>query len=221
MTSDISLHVFTNCTINSPDTSMICRTVDSFTKQFGEFNTPVRIWCDRNPNIKTASAYHENLTRVFGNTVKLTSSLSEGYKKAILMADTEYMFMLEHDWLVNPGTIKHSLDEIIGVMRDANLYHFRFNKRENKIAGWDVALMECRDESAGLSYCISANMSNNPHIIHRGKYLDEVMFDIRTGTGSKGIEEELNKTGKYFSAIYGRKGYQATIKHMDGRRTRG
>jgi hypothetical protein len=41
---------------------------------------------------------------------------------------------------------------------------------------------------------------------------------IKIKPGSKGIEEELNKTGKFESCIYGGFNYPATVIHSDGRR---
>ena len=223
----ISLNIFTNSTKFAPDMSVIRKTYDSFINIFGStYDFATTVYLDSHPYIEKARNYYNELNTFF-TTVKYTGSLSEGYLESIRTAKTDYIFQCEHDWQFLP-TIKHNLEDIMYVMEERGIYHFRFNKRANNIAVWDKKMIEREmfidaypsDPSRDMfSYCLSNNMSNNPHIIDVKKYRDEIAKHIIIRPGSKGIEEELNKQGKYESAIYGPLGYPATVRHLDGRGT--
>ena len=210
----ISLNIFTNCTLSAPRTDIIERTYQSFIDTFGA-DYPVTVYCDPHPNYKQGKYYIEALEKLFPVVIK-TDSLSDGYIKAVNNTDAEFCVMLEHDWQFNKPLIKHSLEQICEIMQKNNIYHLRFNKRQNIKAGWDTQFTPT--DVNGFKCCISNNMSNNPHIIDRKKYINEMIKYLKILPGSKGIEEELNKTEKYFSYIYGPENYPATVTHLDGRR---
>jgi hypothetical protein len=213
----IILNIFTNAAKSAPSTKIIERTFHSFNACFGSIQTFV--YMDKNPNIIKAQQYYDNLKNIFhpGN-IFVTESLSDGYIKSINNnPGADYAFNLEHDWIFNKDLIKHSLNEIIELMYRKGFYHFRFNKRNNVPAIWDKKMREEMDLT-GFRYCFSNNMSNNPHIIDVQKYKSEIMKHIQIKPGSKGIEEELNKAGKYESVLYGSWNYPATVQHLDGRR---
>ena len=210
----ISLNIFTNCTLSAPRTDVIERTYKSFIDTFGP-DYPVTVYCDPHPNYKQGKYYIEALEKLFPVVIK-TDSLSDGYIKAVNNTDAEFCVMLEHDWQFNKPLIKHSLEQICEIMQKNNIYHLRFNKRQNIKAGWDTQFTPT--DVNGFKCCISNNMSNNPHIIDRKKYINEMIKYLKILPGSKGIEEELNKTEKYFSYIYGPENYPATVTHLDGRR---
>ena len=207
----IELNIFTNCHKSSPDISIVKNTYDSFIKTFGEY--PVKIYCDKHPNIHNLQTYKHNLSKITNNII-ITESLSDVYIKSIENSDADYLFQLENDWEFN-NNINHTLEDITAVMSELGIYHFRFNKRQNLLAGWDRELLESYFN--GLQYCITNNLSNNPHIIDRKKYDSELKHYIKVVPGSKGIEHELNKHGHLKSIIYGTIGYEATITHTDGR----
>jgi intracellular sulfur oxidation DsrE/DsrF family protein len=210
----IALSIFTNCTASAPNTDMIKRTYDSFCDCF-DVDLPVKVFMDTNPNTRKASEYYENLLKIFHHC-HFTNGLSMGYLESIQNSDADYLFQLEHDWQFNKSQIIHSLREITEIMYDQGIYHFRFNKRKNKIAVWDTQMQEM--DYHGFEYCVCNNLSNNPHIIDRKKYAKEIINDIEIVPGSKGIEEELNRTGKYYTAIYGGLNHPATVTHLDGRK---
>lgn len=210
----ITLNIFTNCTASCPSTDTILKTYESFCECFGS-DFPVKVFMDVNPNRSKSNQYYKRLEMIFKN-VLYTESLSMGYVNSIIHSDADYNFCLEHDWLFNKKLITHSLKEITEIMHDTGIYHFRFNKRENTVAKWDTKIIET--EYHGFKYCACNNLSNNPHIIDRKKYADEIIHDIKIMPGSKGIEEELNHTGKYYTAIYGGKNYPGTVAHLDGKR---
>lgn len=212
----ISLNIFTNCTSYAPSTDIIENTYSSFVDVFGG-NYETTIFIDSHPNMNVCEKYKNNIINKFPKSkVVRTNSLSDGYIKAVKQYDSDYMFMLEHDWIFIKENIKHSLEDICQLMLENKLYHFRFNKRSNQIAGWDRTLEEVKTDN--IHYCITHNMSNNPHIIDRKKYNDIILQYIRIRPSSKGIEEELNAQNKFFSCIYGGLNYPATINHVDGRK---
>lgn len=211
----ISLNLFTNSTLSAPKTDIIRRTYDSFCETFGR-EYPVTVYCDSHPNFKMFKFYFEELKKYFP-TVYKTSSLSDGYVKSINNADAEYLFQLEGDWVFNKDKIRHSLEEICDVMTAFGIYHFRFNKRQNIISGWDIGLKECNFDS--FKFCTTSVLSNNPHLIHVERYREKCLPLIEIKPGSKGIEENLTHVG-LVGGIYGGRDYPACVKHIDGRRSR-
>lgn len=213
---NIELHMFTNCTILMPSTKMIRDTYRSFVETFG--NIPVKkIWCDPKPKVACFHKYYRNLLKNF-QAVEQTTGLADGYIKAILYSKADYLFMLEHDWKFNSELITNSLEEIIDAMKKYELYHLRFNKRDNIVAGWDTWLDECGTKK--FKFCKTPILSNNPHIIDRKKYLEFIKAGfIQKGTGSLGIEDVISKYN-VTGAIYGPKNYPATLDHKDGRRVK-
>lgn len=208
----IELNIFTNSTKSAPDMSKIVETHASFRRKFGEFK--MKIYFDQNPNVRKAWEYRKRLEKNFkGVEIYNCLSLSHGYVTSIKKSDADFIFQLEHDWIFNDNII-HDLHQIAEIMRRDGLYHFRFNKRANVIAGWDHYLDE-RD-SGSLHYCLTNCLSNNPHMIDVTKYREEIMHRIVVKRGSKGIEEVLMNYN-YHGAIYGPIYYNATIKHLDGR----
>ena len=219
--SDYTLNIFTNAHETAPSPLMVQKTYKSFCDTFGHVK-PI-IWVDPHPNVKHARKYIQNLRNQFSD-VRETKSLSDGYVRSIRECETDYLFQLEGDWVFNREHITHGLDEILQQMSDRQIYHFRFNKRENKIAVWDKK-MDAVD--APVPYCISNNLSNNPHIICRKVYRQYGLIEvIKILPGSKGIEECLNSYSDthgdedLYSAVYGPAGHPATITHLDGQGNR-
>lgn len=206
-----TLNIFTNAHETAPAVSMVQKTYKSFCDTFGHVK-PI-IWVDPHPNVKHARKYIQNLRNQFSD-VRETKSLSDGYVRSIRECETDYLFQLEGDWVFNRENITHGLDEIFAQMADMQIYHFRFNKRENKIAVWDKRMDAVESP---VYYCESNNLSNNPHIIDRNLYIKNGLIShIKILPGSKGIEELLNAHGGLYSAVYGPAGHPATITHLDG-----
>lgn len=207
----IELNIFTNCTASAPDTEIIERTFKSFCNTFGKIYT--RCFVDRNPNVTCFGDYRKRLENLFDEVID-SKCLSDGYIKSIYESEADYLFQLEHDWIFLDN-INHSLDGILNFMSDKNIYHLRFNKRENTVKAWDKYLEE--KNYKGFDYCITPQLSNNPHIIDRVQYL-EIGQRIEIKPGSKGIEEKLSWKDLR-GVIYGPLNYPATIKHLDGRKS--
>lgn len=211
MRNDIQLHIFTNATVSAPDTTLIQQTYGSFVAKFGA-DIETQVWCDRHPNVLAANQYLNNLRLCF-DKVHETTGLSDGYTRAVRESKAEYLFMLEHDWLLL-DTITHELIEIIQVMKEHRLLHLRFNKRRNAGRKCDVGLLEVEHKS--MPYCTTNFLSNNPHIIDRQQYLDRAIQFITIREKSFGIEKNLTRGG-FQGAIYGPINHPATVEHLDGK----
>ena len=211
----ISLNIFTNCTLSAPRTDIIRKTYDSFCDTFGN-EYPVTVYCDSHPNFKAFKYYFEALQKLFPVVYK-TTSLSDGYVKSINNSDADYLFQLEGDWIFFKENINCSLEDICEIMEKFDLYHFRFNKRQNIISGWDIGLNEKNYKN--IYWCETSVLSNNPHLLKIDTYKKLALDKIEIKPGSKGIEENLTHVG-LVGAIYGGLNYPATVKHQDGRRSR-
>lgn len=225
----IELNIFTNCTAVIESHQTIFRTIDSFIEMFGEF--PIHIWCDRNPNTNAAPRYIKQLTNKYGSTnVTLTESLSDGYIKAINQSNSDFMFMLEHDWIFKKEIIHHSLGEICEVMSSDLIHQFRFNRVSNKRCFSEPNFSptfqkETYDYHKGIDvvnssivpYFTVKSASNNPHIIHRKLYKQDLFHLLRNVSESYGIEHRLRNIDNAKFAIYGDVDTLATVEHTDGR----
>lgn len=216
----IALNIFTNSTSSSPSTDIIRQTIMSFWDTFESI--PLTIYVDENPNKEKFLEYYINLSQLFPE-IKIikTQSLSEGYIKSVKDSKDDFLFQLEHDFVFNKDLIKHNLEYITHIMKIENIYHLRFNKRNNTVALWDTYLESCEalyydGINSSIEYCETPCLSNNPHIIHVKKYREKCLPFLKVVSGSKGIEENLLNKG-LTGCIYGGAGYPATIIHQDGR----
>lgn len=212
----IALNIFANCSEESPNIEIIRQTYDSFVKIFGEI--PLYIYVDREPYKDRYSQYLKNIKQEFSTSAPLkkiimTQGLAHGYVLSIKQSRADYLFQLEYDWQLHD--IKHSLDEIIQLMKERGAYHFRFNKRLDKpnfkSDKWHSYMIEKTHN--GMKFLVTDNLSNNPHIIDRKFYLNKLINNIDTTKGkSFGIEENLTRKG-YKSYVYG--GWECvTAKHL-------
>jgi len=211
MCMKIEVHIFTNCTGYEDLHKVLLVTWRSFMSTFGEY--PVKVWLDARPYISGAERYKENLLKHFEN-IEMTSSLSDGYIKAVKTSGADFLFMLEHDWMFKLEK-KISLENICKGMKKDGLFHLRFNKRKNTTLGWDKYLIQ--KYCGFFKYCRTPNLSNNPHVIDRKKYTAVALPYTKKAKGSKGLEENLLKVEHIEGAIYGDFGEEATIHHLDGK----
>jgi hypothetical protein len=207
----IELNIFTNYTPVSASGELIKNTYTSFVEIFEDVKTT--IWCHVDPKNLAHKDYLNTLSSIFP-TVYVTRSLSDGYVKAVTTSTSDYMFMLEHDWIFLTG-INHSLSDITEQMQHDNILHLRFNKLTTATNRWDSTL----DEKQGrhFMYCITPALSNNPHIIDRKQYIEKAIPHVVVRKGAKGIEEKLTFRSDLTGAIYGPLNYPKTIEHTDGR----
>lgn len=208
------LNLFTNCTVNAPSTKTIEDTFISFSETFGII--PYTVYVDPNPNREAYDDYLENLYNIFGGTIIETTGLADGYIQSIESGKADYLFQLEHDWTFQ--NIHHSLRQFEVLMAHTGLPYLRFNKHPNVdyewLRKWQSFLMP--NEALGIPYCLTDNISNNPHIIDREYYKREVLHRIKRESGAEGIEQNLEKRD-IIGAVYGGLNHPATILHLDGR----
>jgi hypothetical protein len=210
----IELHIFTNCTVNILKKRTIVSTYDSFKEVFGVTILPT-IWLDKNPNHQDFNYYYNYLKTKFPeSTINVTSSLSDGYIKMITNTSSDYLVVLEHDWLFLKENIKHSLDEICNEIFTHDISHLRFNAQHNfEKCDWsDMSAIPFNDF---LCKCVSA--SNNPHIINVQQYRATALKYIKLETGSLGVEQNLRNITDCNFGIYGNYKFHNTIYHTNGR----
>lgn len=212
--NSISLHFFTNCTLNAPSTHHIEKTYESLKDNFGTIED-VCVWCDPNPNASSFDAYVCNLKTIFPK-IERANSLSDGYVRALHDSTSDYMFMMEHDWIFVQKP-DHDLERILAMMDKAGLWYLRFNQFQNVVLPkvWDTWYKPKSIED--FHYCETPNLSNNPHIINRKKYIELALPLIKVSKGPHGIEEKLLRS-KLTGNVYGGLGHPIMIAHTNGRK---
>ena len=209
---NMELHIFTNCTDIILTKRTIVETYDSFKETFGEL-TPT-IWLDPNPNKQCFEYYLSYLKNAFPNsTINVTTSLSNGYIKMIQTTNSDYLFVLEHDWVFLKENIKHTLDEICQQMQLHFVSHMRFNRHHNS-EGFEMPDYDAKPYND--FFCVCESASNNPHVINVSEYRKTAFKYLREDIGSLGVEHNLRKVDCKFM-IYGDINTPATIIHSDGR----
>jgi hypothetical protein len=207
------LNIFTNCSDYSPSIDIIKKTYLSFIETFGP-GIKFDIYLDPNPHKERADEYMENLERYFKRPVILTKGLADGYVKSIRSNIDDYMFQLEYDWSFQ--NINHSLADVVKLMNETGVYNFRFNKSTYTPENYTSKFcsLAIPKEHNGIKYLETDCMSNNPHIINREYYEENIIKHIDTKIGkSFGMEEILNRR-EFRSNVYGSFGDEPCIKHL-------
>lgn len=209
----MTLNIFSNCTNDILAEQTIHRTYKSYTDTFGE-PTSLAIYVDPNPNPQHLDSYLDSIRKAFNIEPIVTTGLADGFVQSINNAADEYIFQLEHDWLFQ--NIEHSLDDIMKLVVDNDLFYMRFNQHPNRHYHWLRHWQT--DLKPREGYCLTDNLSNNPHILNVEYYQQHLLDRIDpTVKGAGLIEEVLTKKG-YWGAVYGSYDHPATIIHIDGRK---
>jgi len=218
---EIELHLFTNSTVHSPDTWHIENTYKSFCDTFKK-EMPVTVWVDRQPNLERWEEYVVNLRKIFPKVETEVGGLSHGYHTAAFKSPAEFLFMLEHDWEFYADRIPHTLDQIIDGMRKDNILHLRFNRKlggnqpdGHASLGHDIDWED--HEGSVFPYSTVKQVSNNPHIINRERWVKECTPHTHYIGFTKvhGLEEYLTAS-PIRGSIYGPRGHPPTVYHTDG-----
>jgi hypothetical protein len=213
----LDLNVFTNfCT---PDVSQIplFRDIPTFLSTFGKENFHrVRIFCDPGPIPISIPSFLDQCraTSCFaGAEIFVTRGLADGYIQSIDSSDADFLFQLEHDWLLAPGLLSHGFVQICELMRKHRLPWLVFNRSRN----FDKAPNCQQLDFTSFPVCLVTYFTNCPHIIDRSYAAEHLVpFIDRNETGSRGIERELtHKFGQGW--IYGPHGHPAISTHCDGK----
>lgn len=209
----MELNIFTNCSDYTPKTSIIRKTYKSFCDNFGVI-IPT-IYVDPSPNEDRFDDYVYNLSYHFPKSrIIKTNGLADGYLKSLKDTKEDYMFQLEYDWSFQ--NIKHNIDDILKLMKETGIYNFRFNKSTYTPLNYKskYCTLANQKEHNGIKYIETDCMSNNPHIIDRKFYLENIAKHIKPELGkSFGLEEILN-CREFRSNVYGEFGDEPCIKHL-------
>lgn len=183
----------------------------------------------------------KNIDLLKHSTSIKTQSLCDGYKKAIELCKTPYLFFLEHDWIFLDN-ITHSLKDFVNIMeKNKEINCILFNKMDNlpkysqkfyKSKNYDIPLL------------LTNRQSNNPNIL-RIEHAKKIRYPLIKNEGCSvhpgieyyyninnmkipnycgGIECELcnfcgeneNIINTLGTFIYGNYGYNPTVIHSDG-----
>lgn len=260
---DITIIFTTNYTLDIPNINKQKKTIESFYSVF-KINEllPTFVFCDEKPLSKIegeielynknkyvdykipGEEYKNNLKNIellkhaiFINTY----SLCDGYKKALSLCKTKYLFFLEHDWVFLPN-ISHSLKNLIECMDKNNeINNILFNKQSN-IQTQNQRIYNSKKYDIPL--LLTNRQSNNPNLLriehakkirdpliknegcslHKGIEFFYLFNSMKIPNYCGGIECELcnycgdneNKTKILGTYLYGELGKNHTIIHSDG-----
>ena len=179
----VTIAFMTNYTLDLPSIDKQKKTIESFYNVF-KINTalPTFIFCDEKPLSqidgdiilysgvvcknykKIGQEYEDKLLAIdllkHAELIK-TQSLCDGYKKAIELCKTPYLFFLEHDWIFL-SNITHSLSDLTNLMNDHNdINCILFNKMYN-IPSNDQTIQYF---NYSVPLCLTNRQSNNPNLL--------------------------------------------------------
>jgi hypothetical protein len=194
---DITIAFMTNYTLDIPNTIKQEQTIESFYKIL-KVTEPLTtfIFCDEKPlseikgkiklfnndeydDYKIPGAMYENKLKNI-NLLKhasfiKTKGLCDGYKQALTLCKTKYLFFLEHDWIFLPNIVD-SLNSLIDLMNNNNeINNILFNKERN-------IQLDCQKifntKSYNIPLLLTDRQSNNPNILrveHAIKVRDQLI----------------------------------------------
>lgn len=259
----VTIAFMTNYTLNIPNIEKQIQTIESFYNKLKitEILETI-VFCDEKPLSKIegnitlfnkevyddysipGNKYIENLKNI--NLLKdakfiKTQGLCDGYKKAIELCKTPYLFFLEHDW-VFLDNITHSLQDFVNIMHEnEEINCILFNKMNNLPKDYQKFY---KSKQYDIPLLLTNRQSNNPNIL-KIEHAKKIRYPLIKNTGCSvhpgieyyynindmkipnycgGIECELcifcndneykvNILGTY---LYGSYQYPPTIIHTDG-----
>ena len=219
-----NLNLFSNVASADPARCLAGHAARSFIAAFDPAATHdlrIRLFCDPNPHPEGWDAWVAAVRDALpGHEVQAvrTRGLADGYLRSLEVSEGRVACQLEHDFVVLPDRIGHTLPQLLAAMAAGRVTHLRFNKRWNRAVGYDAFMDPVAP--AGVPLCRVPGRSNNPHLLdlaharaHVAPWID------RTATRAEGIEGrvELFAGGGH---VYGGLGWPATVGHLDGRARR-
>jgi hypothetical protein len=230
--------VITTTTYNkkSPSTEIIEESINSFIDRTGFSDFRHLIYYDKYRDSKLMDKYQENLENLkdkYKNvevyTCKDVHGLGGGFIYLFNKVKTPYIIFIEHDWLFLKDI---DLETVINVMEKYNYVNYiRFNKRKTVHTNLDNKLEE-EDRIKELPLTRVWNFFGNPFIARTSFIKEMCLRHFKENAGKRGLggeitpliqndakeigwEESHKKWGTY---IYGEKGHEKMIWHIDGRR---
>lgn len=179
----VTIAFMTNYTLDLPNIDKQNQTIETFYDIFKPDNLlPTLIFCDEKPLSKidgefilysgvkcnnyknVGQEYEDNLLNLkllkHADLIK-TQSLCDGYKKAIELCKTPYLFFLEHDWIFLKN-ITHTLSQLTTLMdQHSEINCILFNKMHN--TPFDFQTIDYKNYTIPL--CLTNRQSNNPNLL--------------------------------------------------------
>jgi len=221
-----NVHVFTNVTENIRTHRTIKETISSFISRFGG-DFLFTIWCDVHPNEKLEDIefYFNYLKKEFPfAVVNKTQGMTKGYLQMLEQEKEEFVFILEHDWVLNEK-IECTLKEVTETMKQDNLLSYCFARENNVIQRFKKDYLKASPHSfvrcGSTSYIKSYAYLTHPHVLsiplfkkYFMKYLNKEII------GRGGIEQRLRdidkKEPEVNMAIFGTYRGRIGSYHIDG-----
>lgn len=180
----------------------------------------IRAFVDPKPHPEAWQAWCAAIRESAGAPVEIveTAGLADGYRRSIETAASPYALQWEHDFVLVPGRLRHDLSTLLRAMSAGEITHLRFNKRRNRMTGYDHVMRPAADTA--LPMCRVNGRSNNPHLIDVDYYRRDVLpYILSASRAADGLEGHLcHLFGGGF--VYGDLGAPAVVRHLDGRSVR-
>ncbi len=217
----LNLNVFSNVASPDPARCLVPDAVRSVRAGLGlgDFaGLLVRVFVDPNPNPGAFSTWERAIVDGLpGERVEVVPSrgLADGFLRSLAMTEGEVALQWEHDFVLLPGRITHTASDIAHHMKRLSINHLRFNKRMNRVAGYDHVMRPAGD--AAFPVCRVNGRSNNPQMIEVAWYREMAAPWIDPASPrAEGLEGRLclRLGGGH---VYGPLGKRPAIAHLDGR----
>jgi hypothetical protein len=260
---DVTIIFTTNYTLDIPNIDKQQKTIESFYDTFKiSEKLPTFIFCDEKPiseikgeiELFNGSKYSDykipgddyinnlkNIELLKEATIIKTNSLCDGYKQALSLCKTKYLFFLEHDW-VFLNNITHNLTELTDIMDKNNEINcILFNKLSNIQLDFQIFY---NSKNYEIPLLLTNRQSNNPNLLrvdHAKKFRNPIIKsdgcsvhpglnhhycinNMKVPSYCGGIECELcdlcgndeNKVKLLGTYLYGELNKKPTIIHSDG-----
>lgn len=244
----VSILMPTSITPSAPSIRLVKTSLDSILTQWPLYESQIIIHCDlpKDPQPNEYKylfnlqkwARHSDLNILILNTIH--GGLKKGYIKLINKAQTPFILFWEHDWVFVMGHTP-DLKKLLNVFDKYNFVNYiRFNKRSNRIIGWDTRL-KTEPRIKEIELLKTWNISNNPHLartnVVRNEWLPYLRRDKKRTSygrmsGPWGVEDAYNKYvqlqekrlgyerahEKWGTYLYGALGHDPVVQHIDGKR---
>jgi len=229
----------THCVVSSPSTKLIERNLNSIRDNLGLKKYKHLIFLDKGRDSKEREEKYLKNLKELNESYEADIEILNGYRVNLTGAHvamlektkTKFGIYMEHDWAI----IRDFKKEISGLIKLFDKYEniniIRFNGRPNIEIGWDYH-MEDAPEIKEFELCKTWSYQTQPRIFRVSKVKKdwlpimkvagndkpkriELALDRRFKRETKrlGFEKSHNKWGIY---VYGKLGFEATSKHING-----
>jgi hypothetical protein len=227
--SDYSVIITASFIKSHPSIDFIKYTIDSLKHINMHKDTPIILAHDYSSD-SNYNKYLENLKNYISDKKNIQivvrdthGHLTGNIRNAFNFIKTKYVLIIQHDL---PFVRDFKIEKVINDMiKNPELKHVRFNKRENKKKGSDSLnnLFGKQIKSQNYTYTRTPSWSDNNHLCSSEYYRDIILKECKDGRAmesyliKKSTTEEIhNRYGTYLFDAINKPLY---IKHIDGRRS--